>query len=134
MERVIAWRIHQVASVLHLYPRRYSNLSTAFISPILPSWIRSRNCRPRLVYFLAIEMTRRRLASTISFLARLAALDGLDDAAEFGDRQLRLIGDLGDRGAYFGDFRRVLGKERGPAPPGQGGDLIEPSGRVSLPR
>ena len=36
---------------------------------MLPSWIRSRNCRPRLVYFLAIEMTRRRLASTISFLA-----------------------------------------------------------------
>ena len=36
---------------------------------MLPSWIRSRNCRPRLVYFLAMEMTRRRLASTISFLA-----------------------------------------------------------------
>ena len=36
---------------------------------MLPSWIRSRNCRPRLVYFLAIEITRRRLASTISFLA-----------------------------------------------------------------
>ena len=39
---------------------------------MLPSWIRSRNCRPRLVYFLAIEITRRRLASTISFLARRA--------------------------------------------------------------
>src|SRR5947207_2919707 len=36
---------------------------------MLPSWIKSRNCRLRLVYFLAIEMTRRRLASTISFLA-----------------------------------------------------------------
>src|SRR5258708_15209136 len=36
---------------------------------MLPSWIRSRNCRPRLVYFFAIEITRRRLASTISFLA-----------------------------------------------------------------
>ncbi len=36
---------------------------------MLPSWMRSRNCRPRLVYFLAMEMTRRRLASTISFLA-----------------------------------------------------------------
>ena len=36
---------------------------------MLPSWIRSRNCRPRLVYFLAMEMTRRRFASTISFLA-----------------------------------------------------------------
>ena len=36
---------------------------------MLPSWIRSRNCRPRLVYFLAIDTTRRRLASTISALA-----------------------------------------------------------------
>ena len=36
---------------------------------MLPSWIRSRNCRPRLRYFLAIETTRRRLASTSSFLA-----------------------------------------------------------------
>ena len=40
---------------------------------MLPSWMRSRNCRPRLVYFLAIEMTRRRLASTISFLAMRAS-------------------------------------------------------------
>jgi hypothetical protein len=36
---------------------------------MLPSWIKSRNCRPRLVYFLAMEMTRRRFASTISFFA-----------------------------------------------------------------
>src|SRR5215472_4924353 len=69
MARVMACRTHHVAYVENLYPRRYSNLSTAFIRPILPSWIRSRNCRPRLVYFLAMEMTRRRFASTISFLA-----------------------------------------------------------------
>ena len=49
--------------------RRHSNLSTAFIRPMLPSWIRSRNCRPRLVHFSAIEITRRRFASTISFFA-----------------------------------------------------------------
>ena len=36
---------------------------------MLPSWIKSRNCKPRLVYFLAIEMTKRKLASIISFLA-----------------------------------------------------------------
>src|SRR5882757_9851031 len=35
--RVIAWRIHQVAYVENLYPRRHSNLSTAFINPMLPS-------------------------------------------------------------------------------------------------
>src|SRR5678816_1292393 len=39
---------------------------------MLPSWIRSRNCSPRLVYFLAIDTTRRRLASTSSDLARSA--------------------------------------------------------------
>ena len=39
---------------------------------MLPSWMRSRNCRPRFVYFLAIEITSRRFASTISFLARRA--------------------------------------------------------------
>src|SRR5258706_12313981 len=45
---------------------------------MLPSWIRSRNCRPRFVYFLAIEITRRRFASTISFLARRAFASPID--------------------------------------------------------
>src|SRR5206468_4939227 len=72
MALVIAWRIHHVAYVENLYPRRYSNLSTAFMRPMLPSWMRSRNWRPRFVYFLAIEMTNLRLASTISFLAMAA--------------------------------------------------------------
>src|SRR5438094_9675022 len=36
---------------------------------MLPSWMRSRNGTPRLVYFLAMEMTSRRLASAISVLA-----------------------------------------------------------------
>ena len=39
--RVIAWRIHQVAYVENLKPRRYWNRSTAFMSPMLPSWTRS---------------------------------------------------------------------------------------------
>ena len=51
-----------------MYPRWYSNLSTARISPMLPSWIRSSSGRPRLVYFLAMLTTRRRLASMSSFL------------------------------------------------------------------
>src|SRR5713101_1552034 len=72
IERVMAWRIHHVAYVENLYPRRYSNFSTAFINPMFPSWIRSRNDRPRLVYFFAIEITSRRFASTISVLARNA--------------------------------------------------------------
>src|ERR1700712_5500975 len=66
----MACRIHHVAYVENLYPRRYSNLSTAFIKPMLPSWIRSRNCKPRFVYFLAMEITRRKFASVISRLAR----------------------------------------------------------------
>ena len=35
--RVMACLIHHVAYVENLYPRRYSNLSTAFIRPMLPS-------------------------------------------------------------------------------------------------
>ena len=45
---------------------------------MLPSWIKSRNCKPRLVYFLAIEMTKRKFASTISFLARRALASPTD--------------------------------------------------------
>src|SRR5260221_519988 len=77
-QRMIGWRMHQVAYVENLWPRRYSNLSTAFIRPMLPSWIRSGNCSPRLVYFFAIEMTRRRFASTISFFARRALASPID--------------------------------------------------------
>jgi RNA polymerase primary sigma factor len=45
---------------------------TQFIKPILPSWIKSKNCKPRLVYFLAIDITNLKLASIISRLALLA--------------------------------------------------------------
>ncbi len=38
---------------------------------MFPSWMRSRNCRPRLVYFFASDITNRRLASIISLFARL---------------------------------------------------------------
>ena len=47
IERVIAWRIHHVAYVENLKPLEWSNLSTARISPRLPSWIRSSSCMPR---------------------------------------------------------------------------------------
>src|SRR3712207_1588446 len=38
--------VHQVAYVENLYPRSGSNFSTAFISPMLPSWMRSSKGRP----------------------------------------------------------------------------------------
>ncbi|MCX6348244.1 MAG: hypothetical protein NTV79_01910 [Candidatus Aureabacteria bacterium] len=45
---------------------------------MFPSWMRSRKESPRLVYFLAIEITNLKLASTISPLAfrtsRIASL------------------------------------------------------------
>ena len=41
MARVMPWRIHHVAYVENLNPRRQSNSSTARIRPMLPSWIRS---------------------------------------------------------------------------------------------
>src|SRR5438132_1222204 len=43
------------------------------MSPMLPSWMRSRNWRPRFMYFFAIDTTRRRLAWTISCLAARVA-------------------------------------------------------------
>src|SRR6266851_3688601 len=45
---------------------------------MFPSWMRSRNCRPRFVYFFAIEITSRRFASVISRLARRAFASPVD--------------------------------------------------------
>ena len=45
--RCTDWRIHQVAYVENLKPRRQSNFSTARFRPSVPSWIRSRNGTPR---------------------------------------------------------------------------------------
>ena len=44
--RWTAWRIHQVAYVENLKPRRQSNFSTARIRPMIPSWIRSSSESP----------------------------------------------------------------------------------------
>ncbi len=46
--RATACRIHHVAYVENLKPLRWSNFSAARTSPIVPSWIRSRNGRPWL--------------------------------------------------------------------------------------
>ena len=74
--RVIAWRIHHVAYVENLKPRRYSYLSTARISPVLPSWIRSRKESPLFRYFFAIETTRRRFAAErLRFAASYSAFN-----------------------------------------------------------
>ena len=62
MARVMACRIHHVAYVENLNPRRQSNSSTARISPMLPSWTRSRNGSPWPWYLRAIDTTSRRFA------------------------------------------------------------------------
>ena len=41
-----AWRIHHVAYVENLKPRRQSNFSTARLRPMMPSWIRSFSGTP----------------------------------------------------------------------------------------
>ena len=100
---------------------------------MLPSWIRSRNCRPRLVYFLAIEMTRRRLASTISLaLARLALalLHRLYDAAELGDLEARLGGQRVDVRADLVDLPALAPDEVRPFLAGVA-DAVDP-GLVEL--
>src|SRR5215212_6784761 len=64
MALVMACLIHHVAYVENLKPLNGSNFSAALISPRLPSWMRSRKDTPRLRYFLAMETTSLRLAST----------------------------------------------------------------------
>jgi hypothetical protein len=46
---VMACRIHHVAYVEKRKPRCTWKRSTAFINPMLPSWMRSSSDRPRLV-------------------------------------------------------------------------------------
>mmetsp|Transcript_22747 Transcript_22747/g.71268 ORF Transcript_22747/g.71268 Transcript_22747/m.71268 type:complete len:211 (+) Transcript_22747:562-1194(+) len=58
-ERMIDWRIHQVAYVENLKPRSGSNFSTARARPNMPSWMMSEKSRPRFWYRFAIEMTSR---------------------------------------------------------------------------
>ena len=55
--RCTACLIHHVAYVENLQPRSGSNFSTAFIRPMLPSWIRSSKGSPWLRYFLAMLTT-----------------------------------------------------------------------------
>ena len=61
------WLIHHVAYVENLNPLLTSNLSHAFISPSLPSWIKSRKSTPLPTLLLAIDTTNLRLWLTIFF-------------------------------------------------------------------
>ena len=70
--RCTAWRIHQVAYVENLKPRRQSNFSTARMRPMIPSWIRSSSESPWPWYFFAIDTTRRRFELTIWSFAALS--------------------------------------------------------------
>ena len=59
--------------------KKYTNRGLQFLDLIQEaSWIRSKNCNPLLVYFLAIDITSLRLASTISFFARLIFVSPID--------------------------------------------------------
>ena len=78
---VIACLIHHVAYVENLYPLLESNLSTAFISPIFPSWIKSKNKSPLPTYLLAIDTTSLKLLSASILLASSSLLLILSDKA-----------------------------------------------------
>ena len=62
----IAWRIHHTAYEMNFTPWSGSNFRAAVSRPTLPSPIRSMSGRPRFWYFLATEMTKRRLRFTSS--------------------------------------------------------------------
>src|SRR4026207_2492953 len=101
--------------------------------------MRSRNCRPRLVYFLAIEITRRRLASTISRLAWRASRSPLctlrpprrtsgisRPAAKFGDHQAGVGGERMNVVAQALDQIALRGNELLPAVLGEPADAPRP--------
>ena len=110
--RCTAWRIHHVAYVENLKPRRQSNFSTARISPMIPSWIRSSSDRPWPWYFFAIETTRRRFELIIrSFAALVAALDPLRELDLLRRGQQRVAAGLVEEelqrvGRHRGDLAR----------------------------
>jgi hypothetical protein len=64
--------IHHVAYVENLKPLSGSNFSTAFISPMLPSWIKSSKGNPYPRYFLATDTTNLRFFSISLALALLS--------------------------------------------------------------
>ena len=68
-EARMACRIHQTAYEMNLTPWSGSNLRAAVSRPTLPSPIRSVRGNPRFWYFLATEMTKRRLRFTSSCIA-----------------------------------------------------------------
>src|SRR6266487_253483 len=80
--RCTAWRIHHVAYVENLNPRRQSNFSTARMRPMIPSWIRSSREMPWPWYFFAIDTTRRRFEfrSELEPTAPVELLHGTDEA------------------------------------------------------
>src|SRR5215813_2209971 len=85
------------------------------------------------MYFLAMEMTRRRFASTISFLAWRASRSPchLHDPAELADLEPGLARQLLDLVAVLLDFLLVAGDEALPASRAQLGYAIQPE-RIEL--
>src|SRR5207244_2915525 len=65
----IAWRIHHTAYEMNFTPWSGSNFRAAVSSPTFPSPIRAVRGRPRFWYFLATEITKRRLRFTSSCIA-----------------------------------------------------------------
>jgi len=74
MARVIAWRNPPGGVGAELVTALPLELVHGFMRPMLPSWMRSRNWSPRLVYFLAMDTTSRRLASPARSWRALPAL------------------------------------------------------------
>src|SRR5918995_277652 len=70
--RCTACLTHQVAYVENLQPRSGSNFSTAFIRPMLPSWMRSSKGSPIPRYFLATLTTSLRFFSMSLWRAPLS--------------------------------------------------------------
>ncbi len=113
--RVIAWRIHHVAYVQNLNPRRYSNLSTARIKPAFPSWIRSRKLKPRLRYFLAIDTTSASCLGKL-LLGALVLVENLRNHGDTGSQAGRRFLSRDQDRRYFWSCRYAEQRRHGHRP------------------
>jgi hypothetical protein len=79
--------------------------------PVLPSWMMSRNERPRLRYFLAMETTRRRLPPGELALGVLVLVVDLADGDDALVKTLRVFEDeiFQTRQLFLADFQVLAG-------------------------
>ena len=136
IERVIAWRIHQVAVGRELVTAPVFEFVDRLHQPDIAFLDQVEELRAAVRIFLGDRNDEPQVRFDHLLLGpaclALAALHGLHDPAELSDRQLRLGGDLGDGGAVVGDLGSLV-RKASPAAVRQCTDALKPVGREFVP-